>query len=121
MITCKVRRLLAGMLAVGLGMASSSCAPVSRVPPPSPKEDILKPEAFHFADDNGGISLPPGFRAVVVADNVCRTRQIAVRENGDIYVSLRYPVDRNFVVAMRDTDGDGRMLLVLMHRSLVSM
>ncbi len=44
MITCKVRWLLAGMLAVGLGMASSSCAPVSRMPPPLAKEDISKPE-----------------------------------------------------------------------------
>jgi len=65
--------------------------------------------ALHFADDNGGINLPPGFRAVVVADEVGRTRQIAVRENGDAYVSLMNPVDRNYVAAMRDADGDGRM------------
>ena len=61
-----------------------------------------------FDPDNGGIQLPKGFQAVVVADNIGRARQIAVRENGDIYVSLREPHGRDYVAALRDTDGDGR-------------
>lgn len=73
---------------------------------------IFGANALHFADGNGGINLPPGFRAVVVADKVGRTRQIAVRENGDAYVCLLDPVDRNYVAAMRDTDGDGRMDII---------
>ena len=61
-----------------------------------------------FDSDNGGIRLPRGFQAVVVADEIGRARQIAVRENGDIYVSLSRPVDRNYIAALRDTDRDGR-------------
>ncbi len=61
-----------------------------------------------FDSDNGGIQLPKGFQAVVVADNIGRARQIAVRENGDIYVSLNRPHGRDYVAALRDTDGDGR-------------
>ena len=38
--------------------------------------------------DNGGLTLPPGFCALVVAENVGRARHIAVRRNGDIYVAI---------------------------------
>ena len=61
-----------------------------------------------FAEDNGGITLPEGFRAVVVADRLGRARHLAVRENGDIYVALRRPSGGGGIVALRDTDGDGR-------------
>jgi len=37
---------------------------------------------------NGDINLPPGFKATVIADNIGRVRQLAIRANGDIYVSL---------------------------------
>ena len=62
-----------------------------------------------FSPDNGSITLPDGFRAQVIADDIGKARQIAIRENGDMYVSLMEPVDMNYVAAMRDTDGDGRM------------
>lgn len=60
--------------------------------------------------DNGGISLPPGFRALVVADNLTgrfhdgALRFLTVATNGDIYGKF----DRNGLVALRDTNGDGR-------------
>ena len=38
--------------------------------------------------DNGGLQLPEGFQALVVADNVGRARRLAVRDNGDIYAAL---------------------------------
>ena len=38
--------------------------------------------------DNGGIKLPPGFCAEVVADGIGEARHIAVAPNGDIYVAL---------------------------------
>jgi glucose/arabinose dehydrogenase/cytochrome c553 len=64
--------------------------------------------------DDGAISLPPGFRALVVADNLVvnrkvgntseRLRGIAVAPNGDIYAKTRLGP----ILALRDTNGDGR-------------
>lgn len=62
--------------------------------------------------DNGGLQLPEGFQALVVADNVGRARRLAVRDNGDIYAALMDPIDLGYVVAMRDTSGDGVMDVV---------
>lgn len=58
--------------------------------------------------DNGGLMLPNGFEALVVADSVGAARHLAVNDNGDIYVKLRasYPDGSN--VALRDEDGDGK-------------
>jgi glucose/arabinose dehydrogenase len=68
--------------------------------------------------DDGGINLPPGFRALVVADNLVvgrksgrtpeRLRGIAVAPNGDVYAKLV----RGPILALRDTDGDGRADLI---------
>jgi len=40
--------------------------------------------------DNGGLFLPEGFEAVVVADSLGSARHLAVNHNGDVYVKLRY-------------------------------
>ena len=59
--------------------------------------------------DNGGITLPQGFCAQVVADGLGPARHIAVAPNGDVFVAIRNLRDaRGGVVALRDTDGDGR-------------
>ena len=59
--------------------------------------------------DNGGIVLPDGFCALVVADDLGRGRHVEVAPNGDIYVSLRdRPDSLGAVIALRDADGDGR-------------
>src|SRR6186713_1084864 len=58
---------------------------------------------------NGGIFLPGGFEALVVVDSIGPARHIAVNDNGDIYVKLRYSkkgVARN--VAIRDINNDGK-------------
>ena len=57
---------------------------------------------------NGGLQLPPGFCALVVADNIGPARHIAVAPNGDIYVALQANGRKGGVVALRDADGDGR-------------
>jgi glucose/arabinose dehydrogenase len=54
--------------------------------------------------DNGAIKLPPGFRAVVVADNLGPLRFMTVAGNGDVYVKMR----NVGIIALRDTNGDGR-------------
>ena len=64
--------------------------------------------------DDGAINLPPGFRALVVADNLNRDkasgrntdvlRFLSIAPNGDIYAKYH----RNGLVALSDTNGDGR-------------
>lgn len=58
--------------------------------------------------DNGGLILPEGFSAIVVADELGRGRHIDVNTNGDIYVSLRDQDENKGIVCMRDTTGDGK-------------
>jgi glucose/arabinose dehydrogenase len=64
---------------------------------------------------NGGITLPPGFCATVFADSVGHARHMAVAPNGIVYVNTwsgRYygntpPRRGGFLIALRDTTGDG--------------
>ena len=64
--------------------------------------------------DNGGLKLPAGFCALVVADNLGAARHMAVAPNGDLYVALMtgggpgQPQTGGGAVALRDTNGDGR-------------
>jgi len=68
------------------------------------------------AADNGGITLPPGFCATVFADNIGHARHLVVAPNGVVYVNTwsgRYyhndtPPAGGFLVALQDTNGDGR-------------
>jgi glucose/arabinose dehydrogenase len=54
--------------------------------------------------DNGGLKLPPGFCALVVANNLGEARDATVAANGDVYVALM----NGGVAALHDADGDGR-------------
>jgi len=59
--------------------------------------------------DNGGITLPAGFCAAVVADNLGAARHMAVGPRGDLYVMTRREgASPGAVIALRDADGDGR-------------
>ena len=68
------------------------------------------------AGDNGGITLSPGFCATIFADNVGHVRHMAVAPNGVLYVNTwsgRYfhndtPPAGGFLVALKDTKGEGR-------------
>ena len=66
-------------------------------------EQTLSPDA-----DNGGLTLPENFSALVVADETGRGRHIAVNENGDIYDSLGQQEENRGIACLRDTTGDGR-------------
>jgi len=60
---------------------------------------------------NGGLILPGNFEAIVVTDSIGRARHIAVNDNGDIYVKLRYNDAMHGAggtVGLRDTDHDGK-------------
>jgi glucose/arabinose dehydrogenase len=89
----------AGLLAVALpfGFAQASTAA------PAPITDI----DAHCAPDNGGIHLPKGFCAVVVAD-VGPARHLTVNRNGDIYVALSQQTHGGGIAALRDTTGNGK-------------
>lgn len=68
--------------------------------------------ATSCAPDNGGIALPDGFCALVVADSVGPARHLDVAPNGDLFVALRGGRGEGGgggggVLALRDTDGDG--------------
>jgi glucose/arabinose dehydrogenase len=66
--------------------------------------------AVTCAPDNGGITLPPGFCAAVVADNVGPARHLVVAPNGDLFVALRTSRGENGgIVALHDSNGDGTM------------
>jgi glucose/arabinose dehydrogenase len=64
--------------------------------------------------DNGGITLPAGFCALVVADDLGPARHMVVAPNGDLYVALMtsggrgQPETGGGAVALRDANGDGR-------------
>ena len=65
--------------------------------------------------DNAGITLPPGFCALVVADLVedgqpAQARHMAVTPNGDVFVAINAPNNRQpsfGIIGLRDRDGDG--------------
>jgi glucose/arabinose dehydrogenase len=66
--------------------------------------------------DNAGITLPPGFCALVVADltqngAAAPARHMAITPNGDIFVAINSPSNRQpafGIMGLRDHDGDGR-------------
>jgi glucose/arabinose dehydrogenase len=60
--------------------------------------------------DNGGLTLPPRFCALIVADSAAAPRHIVVAENGDVFVALRgsrQAPGSGGVLALRDANGDG--------------
>jgi glucose/arabinose dehydrogenase len=101
--------LLAGISLAGppLGQGSLALAQGQNAPR-SPGGDC--------AGDNGGITLPRGFCATVFADNIGHARHLVVSSKGIVFVNTwsgRYygydtPPAGGFLVALQDSDGDGR-------------
>ena len=67
--------------------------------------------------DNGGVTLPPGFCATVFADNLGNVRHIAVAADGTVYANSwngssyfrnGTPPPQGFLIALTDTDHDGK-------------
>src|SRR6266498_373283 len=88
----------------GLAFAASSTIQGQRAKP------------FTCDTDNGGLTLPAGFCAGVIADNLGAARNLVVAPNGDIFVSVRsgpavqgQPPEPGFIIGLRDTTGDGRI------------
>jgi glucose/arabinose dehydrogenase len=72
------------------------------------------------ATPDARLKLPPGFTATVFADGIGSARHLVVAPNGIVYVNTwRSPYDSTqrvpaggFLVALRDTTGDGRADLI---------
>ena len=70
--------------------------------------EVVTLEVPNTDPDNGGLLLPEGFGALVVADSVGPARHLAVNSNGDIYIKLRIDTGDKGNMALRDTNGDGK-------------
>jgi glucose/arabinose dehydrogenase len=60
---------------------------------------------------NGGLTLPAGFCAAIVADNLGAARHMTFSPRGDLYVlqeTVREDKPPGSVIALRDKDGDGQ-------------
>jgi glucose/arabinose dehydrogenase/cytochrome c5 len=80
---------------------------------------LLAPDAGRAADcptNDSGLTLPAGFCATIFADGIGHTRHLAVSEAGVVYANTwsgRYygndvPHAGGFLVALKDTDADGK-------------
>lgn len=63
--------------------------------------------------NNGGLTLPAGFCAQIVAENLGPARNAVTSANGDLYVTLQEGANQTGgVVALRDADNDGKFEIV---------
>lgn len=63
--------------------------------------------AQRCAPDNAGLTLPPSFCALVVAEGLGVARHIAVAPNGDLFLALLDHGGPTGMLLLRDTTGDG--------------
>lgn len=61
------------------------------------------------APDNAGLTMPSGFTASVVAENMGRARHIVATAQGGLYVKLERLKDGKGIFYLKDTNGDGTM------------
>jgi len=107
------RRPAARLAVIGLLATLGACvdpgaAPVART---ATERSLDRGPSDLVACDpqNGGLTLPAGFCAVVVVKDVGFPRQMVVRANGDLYVALDNSPSGvpGGILALRDTDGNG--------------
>ncbi|MEK7198672.1 MAG: sorbosone dehydrogenase, partial [Bacteroidota bacterium] len=76
----------------------------STVPPKVMLQEKLIADA-----DSAGLTLPPGFGACKVAENLGSTRHIAVTSQGLIYLKIMGKVaEGKAILRLKDTNGDGK-------------
>jgi glucose/arabinose dehydrogenase len=59
-------------------------------------------------EDAPPITLPQGFRSVVVTTGLGKARHVAVAANGDIFVKLEKLKDGKGIIRLHDANGDGK-------------
>src|SRR5688572_31331056 len=82
-------------------LACSSAPQESAAPSATPRMTRVQ-----CAADNGGLTLPTGFCAIIAHDGIGLARHIAVAPNGNVYVALSRP-SGGAIVGLRDSNGDG--------------
>lgn len=70
------------------------------------QDSALSDSVVACAPDDGGLALPDGFCATVVAEDLGTTRHLTVAANGDVYAAVRDTTAEAGIVALRDTDND---------------
>jgi glucose/arabinose dehydrogenase/mono/diheme cytochrome c family protein len=111
-----VRSLVRVAGAVGLAAVSLVLAPDVQVV--QPVRAAESPQTCN--NEATGITLPPGFCATVFADNIGHARQMTVGPDGTLYVNtwsgtyfkVNTPPPGGYLVALKDTNGDGRAEVV---------
>ena len=109
-LTNLTRTLIAGAALLAVGCAKGD----KPVADSTTKGSVAAPNAC--AGDNGGLSLPSGFCATIFADSLGHVRHLVVAANGDVYANTwsgKYYDEGTtpsapFLVAMRDSNHDGR-------------
>ena len=94
-----------------LTAGAAACGRGDRAPAPDSRSASGSP-----TEVAPGITVQPGFKATVLADNIGSARHAVVAPNGDVYINTwRSPYDTSrkapsggYIVALRDTNGDGR-------------
>ncbi len=92
-----MKRVLVGLIVASAALAASAQVKGQRQ------------AGFTCDADNGGLKLPEGFCAGVIADDLGVARNLVVASNGDIFVSIRNGPQPGYIVGLRDTTGDGRI------------
>jgi glucose/arabinose dehydrogenase len=101
---------------IALFVVLAACAEQPTGVENSPIEARINASRVQCAPDNGGITLPSGFCAAVVADLVidgapARARHMAVTPSGNVFVAINSPRNDNpsfGIIGLRDRNGDGR-------------
>src|SRR4051812_502777 len=58
--------------------------------------------------DEAPITLPQGFKSVVVTSGLGKARHLTVAANGDIFVKLEKLKDGKGILKLHDANGDGK-------------
>ena len=104
-------RTLAGAALPLLCTAILACGDAARTPD-SAADTARAAKGGAAAPDT--VTFPEGFRATVFADSLGAVRHLAVGANGDVYVNSQQAGQRGqtpdggYVIALRDTNQDGR-------------
>src|SRR5688500_7627416 len=62
----------------------------------------------HVTRDEAPITLPQGFKSVVVSSGLGKARHLTVAANGDVFVKLEKLKNGNGIIRLHDTNGDGK-------------
>lgn len=62
----------------------------------------------HVTRDEALITLPQGFKSVVVTSGLGKARHLTVAANGDVFVKLEKLKDGKGIIRLHDTNGDGK-------------